>query len=113
MAPVAEAAVMEVTAVTAVEDEAVRGRYPQQDHPDGKKVLERISKETGGQLFEVKKKLPIEQIYAQIEEELRNQYSLGYTPDRPGDDSTYHLIHVTVNQKDLIVQAREGYYSGP
>src|SRR6201987_61909 len=89
------------------------GRYPQQDHPDGKKVLERISKETGGQVFEVKKKLPIEQIYAQIEEELRNQYSLAYTPDHPGDDSTYHLIHVTVSQKDLIVQAREGYYSGP
>jgi VWFA-related protein len=89
------------------------GRYPQQDRPDGKKVLERISKETGGQLLEVKKKLPIEEIYAQIEEELRNQYSLAYTPDRPGDDATYHLIHVTVNQKDLIVQAREGYYSGP
>ena len=88
------------------------GRYPQ-DRPDGKKVLERISKETGGQLFEVKKKLPIEQIYALIEEELRNQYSLAYTPDRPGDDSTYHLIHVTVNQKDLVVQAREGYYSAP
>jgi VWFA-related protein len=89
------------------------GRYPQQEHPDGKKVLERISKETGGQLFEVKKKLSIEQIYAMIEEELRNQYSLAYTPDRPNADSTYHLIHVTVNQKDLIVQAREGYYSGP
>jgi VWFA-related protein len=89
------------------------GRYPQQEHPDGKKVLERISKETGGQLFEVKKKLSIEQIYAMIEEELRNQYSLAYTPDRPNADSTYHLIHVTVNQKDLIVQAREGYYAGP
>jgi VWFA-related protein len=89
------------------------GRYPQQDRPDGKKVLERISKETGGQLFEVKKTLSIEEIYAQIEEELRNQYSLAYTPDRPGDDATYHLIHVTVNQKDLVVQAREGYYSGP
>jgi VWFA-related protein len=89
------------------------GRYPQQDRPDGKKVLERISKETGGQLFEVKKKLPIEQIYVQIEEELRNQYSLAYTPDHPGDDATYHLIHLTVNQKDLVVQAREGYYSGP
>jgi VWFA-related protein len=89
------------------------GRYPQQQRPDGKKILERISKETGGQLFEVKKKLSIEQIYAQIEEELRNQYSLGYTSDRPNADSTYHLIHVTVNQKDLTVQAREGYYSGP
>jgi VWFA-related protein len=89
------------------------GRYPQQQRPDGKKVLERISKETGGQLFEVKKKLSIEQIYAQIEEELRNQYSLGYTPDRPNADSTYHLIRVAVNQKDLTVQAREDYYSGP
>ena len=89
------------------------GHYPPQDRPDGKKVLERISKETGGQLFEVKKKLPIEEIYAQIEEELRNQYSLAYTPDHPGDDATYHLIHVTVNEKDLVVQAREGYYSGP
>jgi VWFA-related protein len=89
------------------------GGYPQQDRPDGKKVLARISKETGGQLFEVKKKLPIEEIYAQIQEELRNQYSLGYTPDRPSDESTYHLIHVSTNQKDLIVHAREGYYSGP
>jgi hypothetical protein len=50
---------------------------------------------------------------AKAELELRNQHSLAYTPDRPSDDSTYHLIHVAVNQKDLIVQAREGYYSGP
>jgi VWFA-related protein len=57
-----------------------RGRYPQQERPDGKKILERISKETGGRLFEVTKKEPIEQIYKSIEEELRNQYSIGYTP---------------------------------
>jgi VWFA-related protein len=88
-------------------------RYPQQDRPDGKKVLERISKETGGELFQVSKKHPIDQIYAQIEEELRNQYSLGYTPDHASAEDTYHLIHLSANQKDLIVQAREGYYSGP
>jgi VWFA-related protein len=88
-------------------------RYPQEDHPDGKKVLTRISKETGGQLFQVTKKLSIEQIYAQIEEELRNQYSLGYTPDHASAEATYHMIHLTTNQKDLTVQARDGYYSGP
>lgn len=88
-------------------------RYPQQDHPDGKKVLERISKETGGELFQVSKKHSIEDIYAEIEEELRNQYSLGYTPDHASTEDTYHLLHLTTNQKDLIVQAREGYYSGP
>jgi hypothetical protein len=55
-------------------------RFPQAARPDGK-ILERISKATGGRLFEVSKKQPIDQIYAQIEDELRNQYSLGYTPN--------------------------------
>ena len=55
-------------------------RYPEQ-HADGKKVLARISKETGGRLFEVSKKESVDQIYAQIQEELRNQYSLGYSPE--------------------------------
>ena len=55
-------------------------RFPE-EHADGKKVLERISKETGGRLFQVSKKEPVNQIYSQIQEELRNQYSLGYTPN--------------------------------
>ena len=60
--------------------------FPEQ-HADGKKVLERISKETGGRLFEVSRKESVDQIYSQIQEELRNQYSLGYTPDRGGAPS--------------------------
>ena len=82
-------------------------RYPQ-EHADGKKILERISRETGGRMFEVSKKEPVSQIYAQIQEELRNQYSLGYTPNpvEPG----YHKIQVAATKKDLIVQARDGYY---
>ncbi len=87
------------------------GRYPQQERPDGKKVLEQISRQTGGRLFEVSKKLPIEQIYSQIQDELRNQYNLGYTPDRTDSTAGYHKIHLTTKQKDLIVQARDGYYS--
>ena len=86
-------------------------RYPQQEHPDGKKILERISKETGGRLFEVSKKQPIDDIYSQIEDELRNQYSLGYTPG--ADSGTgYHKILLTTKQKDQIVQTRQGYYAG-
>jgi VWFA-related protein len=82
-------------------------RYPEQ-HADGKKILERISKETGGRLFQVSKKEPVNQIYSQIQEELRNQYSLGYTPNpaEPG----YHKIVLAANKKDLVVQARDGYY---
>jgi VWFA-related protein len=86
--------------------------YPQQSHPDGKKVLEQISRETGGRFFEVSKKQSIDQIYASIEEELRNQYSLGYTPDKADAAPGYHKIQLTTTQKDLVVQTRDGYYSG-
>jgi VWFA-related protein len=87
-------------------------RYPQESRPDGKKILERISKETGGRLFEVSKKQTVDQIYAQIEEELRNQYSLGYTPDRAGaSEAGYHKIQLTAKKKDLTVQTRDGYYA--
>ena len=86
--------------------------YPQESRPDGKKVLERISKETGGRLFEVSKKLPVDQIYSQIEEELRSQYNLGYTPARTeANAGGYHKIQLTTKEKDLAVQARDGYYS--
>jgi VWFA-related protein len=85
----------------------------QADRPDGKKVLERLSRATGGRMFQVSKKLPIETIYSQIEEELRSQYSLGYTPDRDNPGVGYHKIRVTTNEKGLIVQARDGYYYQP
>ena len=76
-------------------------------------ILERISKETGGRLFEVSKKQPIEQIYDRIQEELRSQYNLGYTPDRADAGAGYHKIRLMTKQKDLIVQARDGYYAQP
>ncbi|MGD0697203.1 MAG: VWA domain-containing protein [Terriglobia bacterium] len=87
------------------------GRYPQESRPDGKKILEKISKETGGRLFEVSKKMSVDQIYASIQEELRNQYNLGYTPDRASVGPGYHKIHLVAKEKDLIVQARDGYYT--
>lgn len=88
------------------------GRFPAEPRPDGKKILARISNETGGRLFEVSKKQSVDQIYSLIEEELRNQYSLGYTPERGGaPEGGYHKIQLTTKQKGLIVQSREGYYA--
>ena len=86
------------------------GRFPQEERVDGKKILQRITKETGGSLFEVSKKQTVAQIYTSISADLRNQYSLGYTP---GADSGYgyHKIHLTTKQKDLTVQTRDGYYA--
>lgn len=88
------------------------GRYPPQQQSDGKKVLDQISKMTGGRLFEASKKDTVDKIYAEIDEELRNQYRLGYTPAKDLE-AGYHKIHLSTTNKDLKVQARDGYYSGP
>jgi VWFA-related protein len=87
------------------------GGYPgREEHPDGKKIMERLAKETGGRMFEVSKKQPIDKIYSQIQEELRSQYSLGIAPSPEALGPGYHKLHVTARPKDLTIQAREGYY---
>jgi VWFA-related protein len=90
------------------------GGFPPQgrrEQPDGRRVLEQMSRETGGGFFEVSRKLTIDQIYDRIEEELRNQYSLGFSPDK-GEGSGFRRIAVTVKPKGLVVQTRQGYYPG-
>jgi VWFA-related protein len=84
------------------------GGYPQHE-VDGKKMLEQISKLTGGRLFEVSKKETVDTIYAQIEEELRNEYRLGYTPSKDAAPG-YHKIALSTYNRDYKVQARDGYY---
>ena len=77
---------------------------------NGRKVLEQISRETGGRFFDVSKKRPLAKVYDEIDEDLRHQYSLGYSPERTESAGGYHRIHLTTKQKGLVVQTREGYY---
>ena len=77
---------------------------------DGYKVLQKMSRETGGGFFEVSRKMSIDAIYKRIEEELRSQYSIGYTPDRPPAGYAFRTIGLKAKRRDLVVQARQGYY---
>jgi VWFA-related protein len=83
---------------------------PMDASADGYKVLQTMSRETGGGFFEVSRKMNIDTIYKRIEEELRSQYSIGYTPDRPPDGYAFRTISLKAKRKDLVVQARHGYY---
>lgn len=75
---------------------------------EGRKALERIARETGGSYFDLAAAETLEKIYSRIEDELRNQYSLGFTPvnPRPG----YRKIRVSVKRKGVTIQARDGYF---
>ncbi len=86
----------------------VLGRVPA--GRSGKEALEGISTNTGAASFEAGRAQAIDGVYDRIEEELRNQYSLGYTPDKPGTGE-YRKLRVTVKRKGLVVQSRDGYYA--
>ena len=86
-------------------------RRTEEPRADGKKILERISKETGGRCFEVSRKESVGDIYTSIVEELRTQYSMGYTPDKDSSAAGYHHVLLAVKKKDLSVQTRDGYYA--
>jgi VWFA-related protein len=77
----------------------------------GKRAMERLARETGGAYFEVSRENPIEKIYASIEEQLRNQYSIGYTPERNDARGRYRQIRLSTRQPGLLVQTRAGYYA--
>lgn len=79
---------------------------------DGRKVLGQICRETGGGSFEVSKKHPVDQIYSAIASQLRGQYLLSFAPGKKSSYGGFHRITLTMKNKDLYAQTRQGYYSG-
>lgn len=77
----------------------------------GRKVLERLSLDSGGGFYQVSKKLTIDRIFSEIEEELRSQYAMGYVSDLPVRISEFRTIDVKTARKDLAVQARRRYWA--
>jgi VWFA-related protein len=78
---------------------------------DGRNVLMRMSRETGGGFFEVSKRQSLDDIFTQLQEELRSQYNIGYESDRPVSISEWRKLQVATHQKGLVVQARGRYWA--
>jgi VWFA-related protein len=55
----------------------------------------------------------IEDAYAQITNEARNQYTLGYSPKPTTGASAYRSVEVVVEKRGLKVTAKDGYYPTP
>ena len=79
----------------------------------GESVLKQMSEETGGRLFTVGGKNSLDAIFGQIQEEMRTQYLIGYTPTNPNKDGTFRKIDLKTHDKDFKVQVRKGYYAMP
>jgi VWFA-related protein len=72
--------------------------------------LERLTDETGGYTFpDPGDKLA--EVFAKIEQDLRNQYVLGFTPPVEARDGRFHKLEVKMRPHGLAVRARIGYYA--
>jgi VWFA-related protein len=79
----------------------------------GEGVLKQMSEETGGRLFTVGGKNTLDAIFGQIQEEMRTQYLIGYTPTNSNKDGSFRKIDLKTHDKDFKVQVRKGYYAMP
>jgi VWFA-related protein len=77
----------------------------------GKGVLEKLSRETGGGFFAVTKDRSIEAIFKTIEDELRSEYSIGFVSNQPVVHSGFRTLKLTTTHKGLLVQATTRYYA--
>jgi len=74
-------------------------------------VAHKLTEETGGRTIVVNSEKHLAEAFDQISEELRSQYTLGYYPTNSAHDGKFRKIKVEMNNHDLKVLARKGYYA--
>lgn len=73
--------------------------------------LKKMSEETGGRLFHVGRNNSLDDIFRQIQEEMRSQYALAYSPTNEARDGSFRKLEIRPADRTLKVQARKGYYA--
>jgi VWFA-related protein len=79
----------------------------------GDGALHRMSDPTGGHVYRVDHTHPLDEVFRELQEEMRTQYAIGYTPTNPAKDGSYRKLDIKTNNKDYKVAARKGYYAIP
>ncbi len=74
-------------------------------------VARQLTDETGGRMIIVRSERNLEAAFDQISEELRNQYTIGYTPTNKAHDGSYRKIKVELKNKEFSALTRKGYYA--
>jgi VWFA-related protein len=77
----------------------------------GEAALHKMSDATGGHVFRVDNRHPLDEVFKELQDEMRTQYAIGYTPTNELRDGSYRKLDVKMVNKDLKAQARKGYYA--
>ena len=93
------------------------GRYPRgsgrNDYEVGNQYLMELANSTGGRNYRADSLQNMSYAFANVAEELRRQYSIGYYPKRPAQAGQRRQIRVRARQPNLAVRARDSYIFNP
>lgn len=74
-------------------------------------ALKKLSSDTGGRVFNVARRGGLEDAFQQLQDEMRSQYSLAYSPLNDKRDGAWRKVEIKPKDSSLKVQARRGYYA--
>jgi VWFA-related protein len=77
----------------------------------GDDVLAKLASETGGRAFYPPSVEEMSASFSSIEEELRSQYALTYTPADFKEDGAFRPIYLYCNDRRYTVRTRKGYFA--
>ena len=93
------------------------GGYPSPRARDEYEVADRylmeLANNTGGREYRADSLQNMTYAFANVAEELRRQYSIGYYPKRPPEAGQRRQIRVRARQPNLAVRARDSYIFNP
>jgi Ca-activated chloride channel family protein len=92
-----------------LESEYFNGQRMVRSRPD--RALRRLSEETGGGYFELKKTDELAPTFTRVAQELHSQYTLGFAPAVL--DGKEHRLVVRMRQPGMIARARRSYIASP
>ncbi|HUJ24034.1 MAG TPA: VWA domain-containing protein [Bryobacteraceae bacterium] len=79
-----------------------------------KRALDALTEATGGQAYYPKELADVDRIAHQVAHDIRNQYTIAYTPSNVALDGSFRQIRVTANGPGRpTVRTRTGYYATP
>jgi Ca-activated chloride channel homolog len=90
------------------------GLFQPEDPDRNPRVLRRMARTTGGEVFLPRSLKDVVPVCEQIAHDIRNQYTLTYAPTNPKQDGAYRAIEVKARasgQGRLLVRTRAGYYA--
>jgi Ca-activated chloride channel family protein len=78
---------------------------------EGDEILKNLAEETGGRAFFPYHVDDLNQSFQDIGDELRNQYTITYSPTNFVANGKYHRIKIEIPNRGYQVRARRGYFA--